>query len=506
MRHNKERDFMGTRMETDTMGQIAVSDSVYWGAQTQRSLENFRIGGQKFPRFFIRAFGLIKKSAAIVNAELGEISKEKGKLIVNACEDVISGDLDEHFPLVVWQTGSGTQTNMNFNEVISNRAIFKAKGVVGSKSPIHPNDDVNHGQSTNDMFPTAMHVASAIAVHETLLPAMNRLISTLNKKSENFKSIIKIGRTHLQDATPLTVGQEISAWVEQLKHAKKNIEFTLPLVYELAAGGTAVGTGLNCHKLYPEKIAAKLSELTKIPFVSAPNKFQALAGQEALCALSGALNTLATSFMKIANDVRWLASGPRCGIGELIIPSNEPGSSIMPGKVNPTQCEAATMVCCQVMGNHVAVTVASSQGNFQLNVFKPVIVHNVLQSVSLLADSIDSFDKHCASGITVNEEKVKKLLSESLMLVTALNSHIGYDKAAQISKKAYKENKTLKQVALELKYLTEQQFNDWVRPEDMLSPHDSKGSVKVDSKQKVENKPKLETKSKSGKIDKKKSR
>jgi fumarate hydratase class II len=460
-----------TRIETDSMGEIAVATNAYWGAQTQRSFQNFKISGEKFPREFIRAYGLVKKAAAIVNAELGEIKKEKGELISKAADEVIEGKLDAHFPLVVWQTGSGTQTNMNFNEVISNRAIEIAGGTIGSKTPIHPNDDVNRGQSTNDSFPTAMHVAAALSIYEHFIPAINSLIQTFETKANEFKDIIKIGRTHLQDATPLTLGNEISAWAMQLSMCKKIVENTMPMVCELAAGGTAVGTGLNSHKKYSTGIAQKLSELTKIPFVSAPNKFQALAGQEALVTLSGALNSTATAFMKIANDIRWLASGPRCGIGEISIPENEPGSSIMPGKVNPTQSEAATMACCQVMGNHVAVTFASSQGNFELNVFKPVIIHNVLHSIRLLADSFIGFNEHCASGIQANKERIKELMEKSLMLVTALNPHIGYDKAAALAKKAHKEGLTLKEAALKLGYLTEEQFNLWVDPSKMLEPH-----------------------------------
>ncbi|MES2614940.1 MAG: class II fumarate hydratase [Bdellovibrionota bacterium] len=460
-----------TRIETDSMGEIAVPSNAYWGAQTQRSFQNFKISGEKFSREFIQAYGLVKKAAAQVNSELGEISKEKSDLISKAANEVISGTLDQHFPLVVWQTGSGTQTNMNFNEVISNRAIEIAGGVVGSKSPVHPNDDVNRGQSTNDSFPTAMHVAAAMTIHESFIPALDKLIATLDKKSQEFANIIKIGRTHLQDATPLSLGNEVSGWSMQLKMCKTVVLNAMPMIYELAAGGTAVGTGLNSHKKYAPGIAKKLSELTKIPFVTAPNKYQALAGQEALVTLSGALNTTATAFMKIANDVRWLASGPRCGIGEISIPENEPGSSIMPGKVNPTQSEAATMACCQVMGNHVACTFACSQGNFELNVFKPVIIHNVLHSIRLLADSFLGFNEHCAEGIKANEVKIKELMEKSLMLVTALNTHIGYDKAAAIAKKAHKEGTTLKEAAIELGYLTTAQFDEWVDPKKMLEPH-----------------------------------
>lgn len=460
------------RTESDSMGKILVDANVYWGAQTERSFENFKISGEKFPRIFIKAYGLVKKAAAHANVELGELAKEKLDSISNACDEVISGKLDSHFPLVVWQTGSGTQTNMNFNEVIANRAIELLGGVMGSKKPIHPNDDVNCSQSTNDSFPTAMHVAASLAVHETLLPALGALIETFQKKSEEFANVIKIGRTHLQDATPLTFGQEISGWKSQLEMCQSILISIMPYVYELAAGGTAVGTGLNSHKGYAQFIAKKLSSLTGLPFVTAPNKFQALAGQEALCTLSGALNTMATSLMKIANDVRWLASGPRSGLGEISIPENEPGSSIMPGKVNPTQCEAMTMSCCQVMGNHTAVTVASSQGNFELNVYKPVIIFNVLFSIRLLVDTMNSFNEHCARGISVNTKRIHQLLEQSLMLVTALNKHIGYDKAAEIAKKAHKEDITLKQAALTLGYLTDAQFDLWVNPSNMLKPHE----------------------------------
>ncbi|BBH54105.1 class II fumarate hydratase [Fluviispira sanaruensis] len=462
---------MSTRIETDSMGEIAVPQDAYWGAQTQRSFQNFKISGERFPRVFIRAYALVKKAAAQVNAELGELANEKEKLISQAADEVIEGKFDDHFPLVVWQTGSGTQSNMNFNEVISNRAIEIAGGVIGSKKPIHPNDDVNRGQSTNDSFPTAMHVAAAIAVHENFIPAIDKIIATFEAKAKEFADIVKIGRTHLQDATPLTLGDEVSGWAMQLKMCKKAVLNSMEMVYELAAGGTAVGTGLNSHKSYAKGIAKRLSEFTKIPFVTAPNKFQALAGQEALANLSGALNTTATAFMKIANDIRWLASGPRCGIGEISIPENEPGSSIMPGKVNPTQSEAATMACCQVMGNHVAVTVASSQGNFELNVFKPVIIHNILHSIRLLADCFVGFEEHCASGIKANKERINDLMHKSLMLVTALNTHIGYDKAASIAKTAHKNGTTLKEAALSLGYLTAEQFDEWVDPKLMLSPH-----------------------------------
>jgi len=462
---------MSTRIETDSMGEIAVPQNAYWGAQTQRSFQNFKISGERFPRVFIRAYGLVKKAAAQVNSQLGELDSQKEKFISQAADEVIAGKHDDHFPLVVWQTGSGTQTNMNFNEVISNRAIEIAGGEIGSKKPIHPNDDVNRGQSTNDSFPTAMHVAAAIAIYENFIPSIDKIIGTFEKKAKEFEKIIKIGRTHLQDATPLTLGDEVSGWVMQLKMCKKAVLNSMEMVCELAAGGTAVGTGLNSHKDYATGIAKKLSEFTKIQFVTAPNKFQALAGQEALANLSGALNTTATAFMKIANDIRWLASGPRCGIGEISIPENEPGSSIMPGKVNPTQSEAATMACCQVMGNHVAVTIASSQGNFELNVFKPVIIHNVLHSIRLLSDCFIGFEEHCASGIKANQERINELMQKSLMLVTALNTHIGYDKAAKIAKTAHHNGTTLKEEAITLGYLTAEQFDAWVDPSKMLSPH-----------------------------------
>jgi fumarate hydratase class II len=461
---------MGFRTETDTIGPVQVANDRYWGAQTQRSLENFKIGNERFPRIFIRAYGLMKKAAARVNAELGELNPELSQLIERAADEVIEGKWDEHFPLVVWQTGSGTQTNMNFNEVISNRAIEMAKGTIGSKEPVHPNDHVNRGQSTNDSFPTAMHIAAALAVHESLLPSINTLATTLEAKAKTFANLVKIGRTHLQDATPLTLGDEIGGWAAQLRASEQAIQATLKGVYELAAGGTAVGTGLNAHPRYAVRIAETLKDLTKIPFVTAPNKFAALGGHEALVGLSGALNVVACAFMKVANDVRWLASGPRCGFGEISIPENEPGSSIMPGKINPTQSEAATMVCCQVMGNHVAVTMAGSQGNFELNVYKPVIVHNVLQSAKILADSIASFEEHCARGIEANHKRIAEHLQNSLMLVTSLNPKIGYDKAAQVAKKAHKEGTTLKEAAMALNYLTSEEFDTLVRPEKMIGP------------------------------------
>lgn len=461
---------MGNRVETDSMGEIAVEEGRYWGAQTQRSLENFRIGDDRFPRTFIRAYGLVKLCAAEVNTALGELDPGKAKFIIRAAGEVVDGSLDSHFPLVVWQTGSGTQTNMNVNEVIANRAIELAGGVIGSKAPIHPNDDVNLAQSTNDSFPTAMHVAAMLAVHETLIPALQGLVCTLDEKAQCFADVVKIGRTHLMDATPLTLGQEISGWVAQLRAASGGIEAAMPQLYELAQGGTAVGTGLNAHERYAEQFAQLMARKTGLPFKSADNKFAMLAAHDALVGLSGALNTLAAAFMKIANDVRWMASGPRCGLGEIRLPANEPGSSIMPGKVNPTQSEAATMVCCQVMGNHVAVTLAGSQGNFELNVYKPVIIRNVLHSIGLLADAMRSFDEHCASGIEADRERIEELLQRSLMLVTALNLHIGYDNAARIAKIAHEEGLSLRDAGKKLGLVDDAQFDAWVKPERMLGP------------------------------------
>jgi fumarate hydratase class II len=461
---------MSMRMEQDSMGEIGVPQDVYWGAQTQRSRQNFKIGQERFPRYFIRAYGLVKRAAAETNAELGELDADIAKQIIVAADEVIEGKLDKHFPLVVWQTGSGTQTNMNFNEVIANRAIELSGGEKGSKSPVHPNDHVNCAQSTNDSFPTAMHVAATLIVHEKLIPAIEQLSRTLKGKSEAFESIVKIGRTHLQDATPLTLGQAISGWVAQLQDCKKHLVASMEAVYALAAGGTAVGTGLNTHPDYAKGIASKLAGLTGQPFVTSSNKFAALAAHDALVQLSGTLNTVAAAFMKIANDVRWLSSGPRCGIGEISIPANEPGSSIMPGKVNPTQSEAATMVCCQVMGNHTAVSIAGSQGNFELNVYKPLIINSVLQSAGLLADAMQSFDENCASGIEPNRDRIATHLQNSLMLVTALNPHIGYDNAAKVAKTAFKEGKTLKETAVGLGLLSESEFDAWVQPAEMTGP------------------------------------
>jgi len=460
----------GTRTETDSMGPIDVGADKYWGAQTERSLHHFSIGAEHFPRPLIRAFGIIKKASALVNGELGGLPADQVALIARAADEVIAGTLDAHFPLFVWQTGSGTQTNMNANEVISNRAIEMAGGVMGSKKPIHPNDHVNRGQSSNDTFPTAMHIAAAEQVVLHLRPEIAALRATLDAKATAFADVVKVGRTHLQDATPLTLGQEISGWVAQIDIAMRAVDAALPSVFELALGGTAVGTGLNTHPEFAVRGAAKIAELTGLPFVTAPNKFAALAGHEALVALHGALKTLATALMKVANDVRWLASGPRSGLGEITIPENEPGSSIMPGKVNPTQSEALTMVCVQVMGNDVAVGIGGGSGNFELNVFKPVIIHNVLQSIRLLGDAAHNFNEFCATGIEANRTRIDLNLTRSLMLVTALNPHIGYDNAAKIAKKAHKDGTTLKEAALALGLLTADQFDAWVDAKKMTEP------------------------------------
>jgi fumarate hydratase class II len=460
---------MEYRIETDTMGEVKVPVDKYYGAQTGRSLMNFKIGGEKMPPELIKAFGILKKAAALTNMELGLLDSEKASLITEAAQEVIDGKLDGNFPLVVWQTGSGTQSNMNLNEVIANRAIEIAGGVIGSKKPIHPNDDVNKAQSSNDTFPTAMHIAAAMAVNERLIPMVTKLRDALAEKSKEFEDVIKIGRTHLMDATPLTLGQEFSGYVQQLTNGLKRIENSLPFVYELALGGTAVGTGLNTHPDFAIKSAAKIALITGLPFVTAPNKFESLAGHDAMVELHGVLKTLAASLMKIANDIRWLGSGPRSGIGELNLPENEPGSSIMPGKVNPTQSEAMTMVCAQVFGNDVAVNFGGAMGNFELNVFKPVIIYNVLQSTRLIADACESFTDNCVVGIEANRKNIKQHVDNSLMLVTSLNPHIGYDNAAKIAKKAHKEHKTLKETALELGLLTEEQFDKIVRPEEMIS-------------------------------------
>jgi fumarate hydratase class II len=458
-----------TRLETDSMGEIAVAADRYWGAQTERSLHHFSIGQEHFPRPMIRALGVLKKAAALTNGELAMLPKADVDLIVAAADEVIAGRLDDHFPLFVWQTGSGTQTNMNANEVISNRAIEMAGGVVGTKKPIHPNDHVNRGQSSNDTFPTAMHIAAAEQVVHHLLPAVDQLSGTLHGKAAAFADIVKVGRTHLQDATPVTLGQEISGWVAQIDLATAAIEAAMPAVYELALGGTAVGTGLNTHPEYAERSARQIATLTGLPFKSAPNKFAALAGHEALVALHGGLKTLAAALMKIANDVRWLASGPRSGLGEITIPENEPGSSIMPGKVNPTQSEAMTMVCAQVMGNDVAVGIGGASGNFELNVFKPLIIHNVLQSLQLLGDACTNFTRFCAAGIEADRARIAENLGRSLMLVTALNPHIGYDNAAKIAKKAHKDGTTLKEAAVALGLVSAADFDAWVDPAKMTS-------------------------------------
>jgi fumarate hydratase class II len=459
-----------TRTETDSFGPIEVPADRYWGAQTQRSLQNFRIGGERMPAPLVKALGIQKKAAALANMELGVLDRTIGEAMAKAADEVIDGRLADHFPLVVWQTGSGTQTNMNANEVISNRAIEILGGEMGSKKPVHPNDHVNMGQSSNDSFPTAMHIACAMEFRNALIPALHHLHKALDRKAHEFAEIVKIGRTHLQDATPLTLGQEFSGYAKQIEYGIERVSATLPRVYRLAQGGTAVGTGLNAKKGFDVAFARHVAEMTKLPFVTAENKFEALASHDAMVEASGALNVLAASLMKIANDVRMLGSGPRCGIGEISLPENEPGSSIMPGKVNPTQSEAMTMVCAQVMGNHVAVTVGGSNGHFELNVFKPVIIHNVLQSARLIADACMSFTDNCVAGIEPNRDRIEKLLFGSLMLVTALNPHIGYDNAAKIAKKAHAEGTTLKEAALALGLLTSEQFDQWVRPEQMTGP------------------------------------
>ncbi|MDQ4428008.1 class II fumarate hydratase [Yokenella regensburgei] len=456
------------RREKDSMGAIDVPADKLWGAQTQRSLEHFRISTEKMPDALIRALALTKRAAAKVNQDLHLLSDEKAGAIIAAADEVLAGKHPGEFPLAIWQTGSGTQSNMNMNEVLANRGSELLGGVRGMERKIHPNDDVNKSQSSNDVFPTAMHVAAVLAVNEHLVPQLKVLKQTLDQKAKAFADIVKIGRTHLQDATPLTLGQEFSGWVAMLEHNLKHLELSLPHLSELALGGTAVGTGLNTHPEYAVRVARELAAITGQPFVTAPNKFEALATCDALVHSHGVLKGLAASLMKIANDVRWLASGPRCGIGEIAIPENEPGSSIMPGKVNPTQCEAMTMLCCQVMGNDVAVNMGGASGNFELNVYRPMVIHNFLQSVRLLADGMESFNEHCAVGIEPNRERINQLLNESLMLVTALNTHIGYDKAAEIAKKAHKEGLTLKASALALGYLSEAEFDLWVRPEEMV--------------------------------------
>lgn len=455
------------RTEKDTMGEIQVPADKFWGAQTQRSTQNFKIGGDRFPREMIRALGILKKCAALTNQSLGLLDGKKAEFIVKAADEVIAGQLDAHFPLVVWQTGSGTQTNMNANEVIANRAM-NMMGLSLPNKDVHPNDDVNKGQSSNDTFPTAMHIAVAEQVHHRLIPMMEKLHKALVAKQEEFKNIVKIGRTHLMDATPLTLGQEFSGYATQMKHAIVRVKNTLPHLHELALGGTAVGTGLNTHAKFAVQAAESIAKETKIPFVSAENKFEALAAHDALVEVSGALNSAAVSLMKIANDIRLLGSGPRSGIGELNLPENEPGSSIMPGKVNPTQSEAMTMVCAQVMGNNVAVSIGGSNGHFELNVFKPLIVFNVLNSIRLIADACESFTDHCVSGIEANTKQIQAHVNQSLMLVTALNPHIGYDNAAKIAKTAHKNGTTLREEAINLGLLTGEQFDKIVRPQDMV--------------------------------------
>ena len=459
---------MKTRIERDTMGEVAVPAERLWGAQTQRSLQNFDISGERQPPELIRALAQVKRASAVVNHALGLQEAKKTEAIVAAADEVIAGRHGTEFPLVVWQTGSGTQTNMNLNEVLANRASELLGGERGEGRLVHPNDDVNRSQSSNDVFPTAMHVAAVDAITHRLLPSMALLRSTLAQKAAEFNDIVKIGRTHLQDATPLTLGQEFSGWVAQLAHGERHVQAALPHLCELALGGTAVGTGLNAPTGYAEAVAAELARLTGLPFVTAPNKFENMASVDALVHAHGALKTLAASLNKIANDVRWLASGPRSGIGELSIPENEPGSSIMPGKVNPTQSEAVTMLCAQVMGNDVAINIGGASGNFELNVFRPLVAHNFLQSVRLLADGMKSFNDHCAVGIEPNRERIQALVDRSLMLVTALNPHIGYDKAAQIAKKAHKEGTSLREAALASGHVTAEQFDQWVRPEQMV--------------------------------------
>lgn len=461
---------MAYRKENDSMGELDVPTDRYYGAQTQRSLNNFKIGGERFHRELIRAYGIIKKAAASVNESAGKLDSTLANAIRNAADEVILGKLDDHFPLVVWQTGSGTQSNMNFNEVIANRAIEILGGELGSKDPVHPNDHVNMGQSTNDTFPTAINIAAVEAVTNQLIPELKKLRDSLQEKAEQFNGIIKLGRTHLQDATPLSLGQEFSGYSSALIHGVTRIENALDSCYELAMGGTAVGTGINTFDGFAESIASEISTLTGLTFKTADNKFEALGGQDSIVELSGALKTVAGSLFKIANDVRWLASGPRSGIGEIFIPSNEPGSSIMPGKVNPTQCEAMTMVCTQVMGNDTTISIAGASGNFELNVYRPVIAYNIIQSIKLMTDACDSFRTHCVDGIEANEERIHSNLYNSLMLVTALNPHIGYDKAAEVAKKAYQENTSLRDAIITLGYMDGDEFDRLVQPENMIRP------------------------------------
>ncbi len=465
----KEGGAVKVRIESDSMGEIEVASDRYWGAQTERSLHHFNIGHDRMPREMIRALGILKKAAAIVNHDLGKLPTDKLKLIEQAADEVISGKLDEHFPLRVWQTGSGTQTNMNANEVISNRAIEMAGGVMGSKKPIHPNDDVNMSQSSNDTFPTAMHIAAAEELNR-LIPEVQNVHDAIAAKAEEFKDVVKIGRTHLQDATPITVGQEMSGWASLLERDIERLKVSLNGLFELAIGGTAVGTGINSHPEFGERAARQIAELTELPFKSHPNKFAALSAHDEIVFASGALKTLAASLMKIANDIRWLASGPRCGLGEFILPENEPGSSIMPGKVNPTQSEAMTMVSVQVFGNDAAITFAGSQGNFELNVFKPVMIHNLLHSIRLIHDACHGFVQYCIAGIELDHERIDDYLNNSLMLVTALNPHIGYDKAAKIAKHAHAQRMSLRDAAIELGFLTGEEFDSYVKPEEMTHP------------------------------------
>ena len=461
---------MGYRKEKDSMGEVEVPEEKYYGAQTQRSVNNFKIGAERFQREFIRAYGIIKKAAAKVNASAGKLDEKIANAISEASDEVINGDLDKHFPLVIWQTGSGTQSNMNFNEVISNRAIEMLGGVKGSKNPVHPNDHVNMSQSTNDTFPTAINISVVELVTNELIPELEKLEETFKKQSKEFNSIVKLGRTHLQDATPLSLGQEFSGYSAALNHGIKRVKNSLESCYELAIGGTAVGTGINSFEGYADSVAKEISSITNLPFRSAENKFEALGAQDCIVELSGALKTIAGSLFKIANDIRWLASGPRSGIGEIIIPSNEPGSSIMPGKINPTQCEAMTMVCSQVMGNDTTITIAGASGNFELNVYRPVLAYNIIQSIRILSDATNSFRKNCVEGIKPNEERINTNLYNSLMLVTALNSHIGYDKAAEVAKKAYQDNTSLREAIIALEYMSGEDFDRLVQPEQMINP------------------------------------
>ena len=464
---------MKFRKEKDSMGEIDVPKDKYYGAQTQRSLNNFKIGGEKFQRDLIRAYGILKKAAASVNNSKGKLDSKLADPIKKAAEEVIDGKLDAHFPLVVWQTGSGTQSNMNFNEVIANRAIELLGGELGSKDPVHPNDHVNMGQSTNDTFPTAINIAAVEAAKNKLIPELKKLRDSLQEKSDQFDKIIKLGRTHLQDATPLSLGQEFSGYSSALSHGIKRIEKGLESCYELAMGGTAVGTGINSFEGFGELVALEISKITNLPFITAENKFEALGGQDCIVELSGSIKTVAASLFKIANDIRWLSSGPRSGIGEILIPANEPGSSIMPGKINPTQCEAMTMVCTQVIGNDNTISIAGSSGNFELNVYRPVIAYNIIQSITLMADACNSFRLNCVDGIEANEDRIYSNLYNSLMLVTALNSHIGYDKAAEVAKKAYKENISLRDAIIDLGYLSGEDFDQLVQPEKMIKPNKS---------------------------------